>query len=29
VDHNGRMVGADASKMERARCNEKIRWKPC
>ncbi len=29
VDHNGRMVGANASKMARARCNAKIRWKPC
>jgi hypothetical protein len=29
VDHDGRMVGARASKMARARCNAKIRGNPC
>jgi hypothetical protein len=28
-DHNGRMVGASASKMARARCNVEIRRRPC
>jgi hypothetical protein len=28
-DHNGRMVGAGASKMARARCNAEIRGRPC
>ena len=29
VDHDGRMAGASASKMARARCNVKIRGRPC
>jgi hypothetical protein len=29
ADHDGRMVGAGASKMARARCNAKIRGRPC
>jgi len=29
VDHDGRMVGASASKMARARCNVEIIGKPC
>ncbi len=29
VDHDGRMVGASASKMARVGCNAEIRGKPC
>jgi len=29
VSHDGKMVGADASKMARIGCNAKIRRKPC
>jgi hypothetical protein len=29
ADHDGKMVGASASKMARARCNAKIRGRPC
>jgi hypothetical protein len=29
VDHDGRMVGASASKMARIRCNVEIIGKPC
>ncbi len=29
ADHDGKMVGAGASKMARARCNAKIRGRPC
>jgi hypothetical protein len=29
VDHDGKIVGASASKMARTRCNAKIRGMPC
>jgi len=29
ADHDGKMVGVGASKMARARCNAKIRGRPC
>jgi hypothetical protein len=29
ADHNGKMVGVGASTMARARCNAKIRGRPC
>ncbi len=29
ADHDGKTVGTSASKMARARCNAKIRGRPC